>query len=159
MGDNDEDVIFDAYSTPLNVNSGTQSFELEEDDRDDEKSVTFGFTIPQNAQPGNYPVFLRARYSGRSTDVPMQISVQDCGTQTPPARPTPTVQNNTQVGTVGTGTQTPITTPGTTVYSDRDLFDRFNSADKIPTTFWIVLDVIIAILVIGLLIWLFSRRR
>ena len=157
VGREDEFVTFEVEATSLNLRTTSERFELENGNNDDsERQVSVAFNIPYDARAGNHNVLLKAKYEGRETSIPVQLTVTECRSQAGST-------GNTSTGTTtqpiqgNANTQPPVT--GAATYTQKDVFDIFNSSDGIPTGFWIALDVIIAVLVLGLIIWLFSRRR
>ncbi|MBS3168071.1 putative S-layer protein [Candidatus Woesearchaeota archaeon] len=162
VGRNEEDAIFEATSTNLGISVPRQTFQLEDTGRDREAVVSFSFVVPDNAQSGDYPIYFRVRYDSGSTEIPVTLNVRECRTKQP-TTPTQPPSGPTQPTNGGQINQ-PVTQPGPVtggaVFTQQDIFDKFNApGTKVPTTFWIVLDVLLGILVIGVLVYLFSRNR
>lgn len=149
VGDNDENIVFDFFSTQLGISQSSQSFTLNEDDDENERLVNFAFTVPQNIKDGSYPISLRAKYSGRETAAQTTLNVNNCGNVVlQPVQKLPTQQSDQSTVTLGS-----------TVYTEKSLFDAFNKKDLgVPTSAWILLDVLLVLLIIGSLVWLFRPR-
>ncbi len=160
IGDNDEDVVFEAFSTQLGLSQSSQSFEINEDQDENDRTVSFGFNVPSNTRDGSYPISLRARYSGEESLAITQLSVQGCGGTTTQTLTTPQkIITSETTSSISTNSQQQPVFTGNTVFSEKSLFDNFNAKELgIPTSVWILINVLLVLLIIGCLVWLFRSR-
>ena len=157
VGDEDELVSFDIYSTQLGLSKSAPQFELEDlNSVDNEQQINFAFEVPKNMNTGTYTVNFKTKYGGEEATKTAQLSV------TCPEAPTQPVQTTetTSTGNVEQqGTSQQVIT-GSTTYSDKNLFDIFKKPEfSVPTLVWVLLDVLLALLIISTLVWLFTRNR
>ncbi len=153
VGDNDETVTFDTYSTSsqwaLNVLAQTVYLDSSNNVDDNSKVVNFAFDVPKTLKDGTYPIMLRSKYSGELTLSQLNLNLQGCGA----------VSQQTTVTTVPvTTSDNSLVTTGTGVYTQKSLFDSFNNNGSIPTSVWILIDALVAVLIIVCLVWLFRSR-
>lgn len=162
VGDNDESVTFDVYNNQLGVSLASQTFRINQNTNENEQAVNFGFNTPQSATAGTYPITLKARYSGEETLSALNLQVQNCGatqtnqqtTQSQTSQQTSGTTGN--VATTGTNNAAPIT--GSTIYTEKGLFDNFNTKLNVPASVWVLVDVLLVVLILACLVWLFRPR-
>lgn len=152
MGDNDEDVTFEVTNTQLGV-SLTRTMEIEEDEDENDQLVAFEFTVPAGANEGSYPIIMKARYGGRSTQNSVTLNVVNCAPQNIEI---PTTTANTY-DTTGTSFDD---VTGKVTYDDKSLFDDINkSGFSIPTSVWVLVNILLVILIILAVVWIFRSGR
>ncbi len=163
VGKNDEDVVFDVYNNQIIVNQVSRSVSIKEGKSDNERTINFDFGMPDVLKAGSYMIFLRAKYSGLETLKPVMLTVsQDCNRQTPqqPARVITPAQDTSSGNNFNLQPSAGQTVyPSTTSYEGKSIFDSFNTAKEIPTSVWVLIDVLLVILILGAIVWMFSRRR
>ena len=149
VGDNDENVVLDVFNTQLGLSLNSQSFELKEDEDENTRALDFAFNTPENAKDGSYPVTLRVRYGGQETNSQVTLVLQGCSAATQVQKST-SVQSSTDDNLVFTGSG---------VYTEKGLFDKFNKSEfGVPTSVWLLVDLLLVVLIIGCLVWLFRTR-
>ncbi len=174
VGDNDENVVFEISNPQLGIIEALPSFILDElGSRDDEEDVSFSFNIPDNAEAGVYQIFAKAKYSGQSDFASQEMTILNCDedeeTNTGSSNAGSTETSNTGAGSTDTNTQTgtisnppvqaPATSTGAVTFTDKDIFDAFEDKSlKIPSLVWILIDVLLVLLIIGVLVWIFRPR-
>ena len=145
VGDNDEGVTFEVSNAQLGLRETSSSFDLEQEE---ERAVNFGFTVPQNAQAGTYQMILKARYSGEDTLSALPLTVQSC---------TQTSEESTDTTGILPTTGNVVSNP--TSLTEKSLFDRFNAKTSgLPTSVWVLIDVLLGVLILGALVWIFRSR-
>ncbi len=147
-GSNDEDdVSIVVENEELNVYEYATRIDLEEDD-DTDKS--FVFTVPKNAQPGEYIIHVTSYYDNdeESDEKVLSLFVDPC-TGTTTTNTTTTGTGGTSGSGTGTGTIQPIVYPSGTVGPTYGGVSFFNSAAYIVL---LVVAVLIFLVLITLLL-------
>ena len=147
--DKQEDVYVKVMNTELGLDLSSNKFDLKEYDKsDNEMSTTLNFQISEDAVAGTYQVEARVYFKdGReysSLWMPITVEAADVTTQDTTTEGT---QNEVVTGTVTTGT--------TQTYNPTGGFLGSISGSSI---FWVIGDVVLAILVIVLLVLIFRRK-
>src|SRR3989344_3324713 len=146
--DKQEDVYVKVMNTELGLDLSSNKFDLKEYDKsDNEMSTTLNFQISEDAVAGTYQVEARVYFKdGREySSLWMPITVEAAAEVT--TTPEDNTQNEVVTGTVTTGT--------TQTYNPTGGFLGSISGSSI---FWVIGDVVLAILVIVLLVLIFRRK-
>ncbi len=149
VGENDEEVTVEVANNDLGVSVSSDTFEI---DDGDSRPINFLFDVPAGAQQGVYNMLVRVYYDDRdeSTLESAQLTVNQCGASSESEERERTAAQITGLA-AGTG--------NAVEYSEKSLFDLFNKpGNKIPTSVWVLLDVLLVLLIIGALVWLFKSR-
>jgi len=149
LGSSDEDVTVEVLNEQLKIAQASSPIEVQEDRDENVEQVNFRFVVPQNAKDGNYAIQAKANYGGLVT-AEKTLTLVNCDGTTPQPQPS---TGATQ--TPATGTQ-PVT--GSTTFEDKDFFDRFNFEEGIPTSVWVMINVLLGVLVILVLVWIFRKH-
>ena len=152
VGDNDESVTLEVYNLVLGLSETSPSFILEDvGTNENDQSINFVFTVPDDVNAGNYPLYFKTRYNGEETIALEYLTITECNLVS-----SPTLTAVSQAPLQQTA-QAPVTSAVT--YEQKDLFDVFNSpSSKVPAYVWVLLDVLLVILIIGALVWIFRPR-
>jgi len=149
VGENDEDVTVEVTNNDLGVSVSSETFEVEDGDS---RPINFLFDVPADAQQGAYNMLVRVYYDERdgSTLESAQLTVNQCGASSASEE---REEATAQITGFAAGTGDAVE------YSEKNLFDFFNKpGNKIPTSVWVLLDVLLVLLIIGALVWLFKSR-
>src|SRR3989344_817391 len=149
LGSSDEDVTVEELNEQLKIAQASSPIEVQEDRDENVEQANFRFVVPQNAKDVNYAIQAKANYGGLVT-AEKTLTLVNCDGTTPQPQPS---TGATQ--TPATGTQ-PVT--GSTTFEDKDFFDRFNFEEGIPTSVWVMINVLLGVLVILVLVWIFRKH-
>lgn len=151
LGSSDEDVTVEVLNEQLKIAQTSSPIEVQEDRDENVEQVNFRFVVPQNSKDGNYAIEAKANYGGLVT-AQKTLTLVNCGSTPIPQQPS---TESTQTPTA-TGTQLPVT--GSTTFEDKSFFDRFNFEEGIPTSVWVMVNVLLGVLVILVLVWIFRKH-
>jgi hypothetical protein len=152
IGDNTEDVILNVYNTDLGVSFTSQSYEIDERESRNDQVVSFDFTIPNNARAGLYQVYFKARYDGETIKA-IPLTVLSCEPVT-----SNTNQDDTIITTGNQNTLGNVNSNGAVTYTQQGTSDRFALGSSIPTSVWVLIDVLLGVLILVAIVWLFKRH-
>ena len=142
LGASDETVTVSILNDALKLSQTSSQIELKEDRDKNVETVSFRFLLPQNAKEGNYILEAKADYGGQVKA--QKTLVLTCGPTEVAPQPAPQPSNPL----------TPVT--GSSV-TETSFFDRFNTSD-VPTSVWVLVDVLLGALIILALVMAFRKR-
>ncbi len=147
VGENDEDVTIRVSNNDLGTSVSSETFEIKDGD---ERQINFLFDVPANAAQGTYNMLVMAFYDdeGESTTESVSLAVT-CSA----AEEVSEEEVTARITGLAAGTGDAVE------YTEKGLFDLFNKPGaKIPTSVWVLLDVLLVLLIIGALVWLFKSK-
>ncbi len=164
VGKKDERVTFTVDSTALGISQTySEVFSLSEDRDEDDNvySLNLRVDIPEDAKPSSYPLDVKARYSGKTTSEQLTLTVVKCEVVSPPSTVSGSTQgasgSTAETVTITSGSQTTPAT-GATV-ADKDFWDNWSTGSyKVPTSVWVLVDIVLVLGVISLLVFLFRKH-
>ncbi len=157
-GSDDQDSLRIRLESPyLKLTQESSPFSLESSDSESRNTqyVRASFTIPLGTKDGSYTVRALTVYDGLNDYKEMPLTVIGCNAPVQPTQPTQTTTQPVQP------TQTTQPTQPTQVvnYDNKDLFDVFNLKSTIPSTFWLLADVLLFIGIIAVLVAIFRPKH
>ncbi len=147
VGQNDEDVTIRVSNNDLGTSVSSETFEIEDGD---ERQINFLFDVPANAQERAYNMLVMAFYDDEDESTTESVSLAvTCSA----AEEVSEEEVTTRITGLAAGTGDAVE------YTEKGLFDLFNKPGaKIPTSVWVLLDVLLVLLIIGALVWLFKSK-
>ncbi len=169
IGSNNEQAVLKVENSALGISQQSTRALLSENRDDDNNAVftTVRFTVPENAKAGSYPLDVAANYYGKVSlpeeQPTLTVTCANSGTSTGAAgSQTGNTGSSSAVAAAGSvdvtsgNTQTPYT--GAAV-SDKDFWTSFSTGSyKVPTSVWVLIDIVLVLGVISLLVFLFRRH-
>lgn len=156
IGSNDQDVTVTVKNSLLGLNQLVDSFTLKSDKDENDRISRFTFTVPNNAENKQYDIEVNADYSGLTAYGTASLQVFGCTVK----EEVKTEDTTSTGGEQSTDLQGSAVSNATTTYTEKDLFDMFNTgADVVPSSVWLLVDVLLVVGIIALLVSLFRRPR
>lgn len=147
VGENDEDVTIRVSNNDLGTSVSSETFEIEDGD---ERQINFLFDVPANAAQGTYNMLVMVFYDDEDESTTESVSLAVTCSE---AEEVSEEEVTTRITGLAAGTENAVE------YTEKSLFDLFNKPGaKIPTSVWVLLDVLLVLLIIGALVWLFKSK-
>lgn len=150
IGSNSEDVTLKVANTNLGILQYSPAYNLGTSTSNKEQFVNLNFNVPTNLVAGNYVLDVYTLYGTTTTSVQKTLTISNCGIT---ASQVTTGSINVNTG----NSQLPIT--GSSVV-EKSLFEKFNSTGStIPTSVWVLANILLVILIMLALVFVFRRRH
>ena len=152
LGSSDEEVTLDVVNEKLKLSQSSSLVEVKEDRKRNIQPVSFRFVVPENAEDGEYVIQAKANYGGLTT-AEKTLTLVNCGEKA--SEEASEAQTEKSLSASDSVAASSVT--GAASFEDKSFFDTFNTGD-VPTSVWVLVDVLLGVLIILALVWVFRKH-